>query len=170
MAETKIYIPDALDARLRELAMKRFGYGRGSISGAVEEAIVQWLAKNDRINSAIRAIVSHAKKDRDVLAVVVFGSYARKEPGFRDVDIGIILKEKAQTGGKHMKYMSLIENDDRFFDLSIINELPLDVRVSAINNGVFVYVSEPGVEYDYARRVLLEWSDFKPRLEMLVKK
>lgn len=45
MAETKIYIADDIDMKLRELAMERFGYGRGSISSAVEEAIVQWLNK-----------------------------------------------------------------------------------------------------------------------------
>jgi hypothetical protein len=36
MAETKIYIPDSLDAQRREAAMRKFGYGRGSISRAVE--------------------------------------------------------------------------------------------------------------------------------------
>jgi len=35
--DTKIYINDKLAERWRELAMKRFGYGRGSISKAAEE-------------------------------------------------------------------------------------------------------------------------------------
>jgi hypothetical protein len=46
MAETKIYIDDNVDKKLREEAMARFGYGRGSISSAVEEAIVQWLRRD----------------------------------------------------------------------------------------------------------------------------
>ena len=39
MAETKAYLPDSLYAQLRGFAMKRFGYGRGSISRAVETAV-----------------------------------------------------------------------------------------------------------------------------------
>ena len=57
MAETKIYIADEVDSQLRENAMKRFGYAKGSISKAVEEAVVQWLMKIDKINGKINTII-----------------------------------------------------------------------------------------------------------------
>lgn len=170
MAETKIYIDDEVDRKLRELAMKRFGYGRGSISTAVEEALVQWLRRNSRIGHAIDEIVARAKKDKSIIAVVVFGSYAEKKSTYNDVDIGIILVEGADHDKKLRDYSALVENDDRFFDISILNDLPLDIRADALNNGVFVYTKGHGEEYDYAASVVREWSDFKPRLQMVMGK
>jgi hypothetical protein len=33
--------------QFRELAMKKFGYGKGSLSRALEEAIRQWIESNN---------------------------------------------------------------------------------------------------------------------------
>jgi len=32
-----------LELKFRELAMKKFGYGKGALSKALEEAIIQWI-------------------------------------------------------------------------------------------------------------------------------
>ena len=37
-------IDERLERRFRELAMKRFGYGKGALSKAVEEAILNWIS------------------------------------------------------------------------------------------------------------------------------
>ncbi len=37
-------IDPKLELKFRELAMKRFGYGKGALSRAVEEAILRWIA------------------------------------------------------------------------------------------------------------------------------
>jgi len=37
-------INEKLERRFRELAMKRFGYGKGALSKAVEEAILNWIS------------------------------------------------------------------------------------------------------------------------------
>ncbi len=41
-------IDNKLELKFRELAMKRFGYGKGAISKAVEEAILMWIAFVER--------------------------------------------------------------------------------------------------------------------------
>jgi len=33
-----------LERRFRELAMRRFGYGKGSLSKAMEEAVIHWVS------------------------------------------------------------------------------------------------------------------------------
>ncbi len=43
MAGIRIQLPEELERLFREMAMKRFGYGKGSISRAAEEAIRRWL-------------------------------------------------------------------------------------------------------------------------------
>ncbi len=43
MGEIRGRVADGTEMRFRELAMKRFGYGRGSLSKALEEAIRFWI-------------------------------------------------------------------------------------------------------------------------------
>ena len=37
-------IDEKIERRFRELAMKRFGYGKGALTKAIEEAILKWIA------------------------------------------------------------------------------------------------------------------------------
>jgi len=41
-------IDDKLELRFRELAMKRFGYGKGALTKAVEEAIIKWISSVEK--------------------------------------------------------------------------------------------------------------------------
>lgn len=45
MGGIKVYIPDELERRFREAAMKLFGYGKGSLSVASEKAFSAWLSE-----------------------------------------------------------------------------------------------------------------------------
>jgi len=47
MAELKIYLPDELDTRFRKAAMVAYGFGKGSISKAAEEALRKWCAEKE---------------------------------------------------------------------------------------------------------------------------
>ncbi len=47
MGEVKIYLSDELDRRFRKAAMEAYGYGRGSISRAAEEAFLEWCRKRE---------------------------------------------------------------------------------------------------------------------------
>lgn len=47
MAELKIYLSDSLNERFRRIAMSIFGYGRGSLSKAAEEALTKWCSEHD---------------------------------------------------------------------------------------------------------------------------
>jgi len=44
LAGLRIQLSDRLERLFREMAMKRFGYGKGSISRAAEEAIQNWVS------------------------------------------------------------------------------------------------------------------------------
>jgi len=37
-------INERIECKFRELAMKKFGYGKGALSKAVEEAILNWIS------------------------------------------------------------------------------------------------------------------------------
>jgi hypothetical protein len=43
MGEIRGVIPKKVEQKFRELAMKKFGYGKGSLSKALEEALLKWI-------------------------------------------------------------------------------------------------------------------------------
>ncbi len=40
----RVQVDQKLERKFREAAMKRFGYGKGALSKAAEEAIVKWIS------------------------------------------------------------------------------------------------------------------------------
>ncbi len=170
MAETKIYIADEVDAQLRENAMKRFGYAKGSISKAVEEAIVQWLVKINKINDRLNAIVEKAKDDKDVIAIFLFGSFARKKPDFRDVDVSILFKDDANYADKTLEYMGISGSvEDRLIDVSALNNLPLFIQKKIFAEGELVYSKDKNSLYEFNIKELKEIDDFEYLHKIMVK-
>jgi hypothetical protein len=47
MAELKIYLSDSLNEKFRRIAMSVYGYGRGSLSKAAEEAFTRWCSEHE---------------------------------------------------------------------------------------------------------------------------
>ena len=41
----RVNIGEKLEKRFRELAMKKFGYGKGALSKAAQEAILRWVSQ-----------------------------------------------------------------------------------------------------------------------------
>ena len=148
MSQIKIYSSGVVDKPFRELAMKRFGYGRGSISKAAEEAIYRWVADISRIEASLNKIVETAKGDDSVIAVILFGSFAGKKATFRDVDVGIIADKKYDSIKLYERYASIIGGND-MIDLSVINDLPIDVQSSALDNSEVLYSRDNDALYDY---------------------
>ena len=49
VGEVKIYLPDELKKEFKKRSMEAFGYGRGSISKAAEQAIRRWTSERETI-------------------------------------------------------------------------------------------------------------------------
>jgi len=71
MGELKIYLPEELKREFKKRSMEAFGYGRGSISKAAEEAIQRWVSERERITEAsppgdsvkgLRGMLSHVEE------------------------------------------------------------------------------------------------------------
>ncbi len=169
MAETKVYIPDPLDAQLREKAMKRFGYGRGSISRAVETAVTQWLATEDAIQGALDALTAKAKDDQNVVAVIIFGSYARREPDFVDVDVALALRDP--QGSDLLTYAAAVADRGALrsikIDIQVLNGLPLDLQSRVLREGKVIFVRDERELRAMGAEVAEKWNDFAPTLAHL---
>jgi len=67
----KVYVDDELERHFRKVAMEVYGYGRGSISRAVEDAMRRWLSEYEILEGieipedpikAVRGMLKHVKK------------------------------------------------------------------------------------------------------------
>jgi predicted nucleotidyltransferase len=168
MAQTKVYLSDSVDAQVRETAMKRFGYGRGSISKAVETAVVQWLAMEEGIWNAIAAMVEKARKDPNVIGLMLFGSYARREPNFGDVDVALVLDNLKANDSKEYEDALRGRGGRARFDIVVFSQLPLDLQRTVMNEAQVLYARNGrdlrGVSAEVAER----WEEFKPTFEYLL--
>jgi len=91
MGSMRIYIPDELERRFRETAMRLFGYGRGSISLASEKAFEAWTHQASEVMAtvesiedpvaAIRGMLSNVKKTGVELQHEARGIRSRKASG-----------------------------------------------------------------------------------------
>jgi len=161
MAETKIYISDEIDKKLREYAMSKFGYGRGSISSAAEEAISQWLLKESVIGNKLNIIKEMAKTDKEIVAVLLFGSYARKEQNYRDVDVALVLKEDKKSEQKLFDYLKAVNSaEDKIIDIVIFNTLPLEMKKSILNEADILYASNISELYDKSIETIKAWGEY----------
>jgi len=50
MGRICVELPDELEKKLRLKTIKRFGGKKGDLSRAVEEAVKEWLSKEERIH------------------------------------------------------------------------------------------------------------------------
>ncbi len=61
----KIEFPDDFEKKFRELAMRKYGFYKGSIKKASEEAIKKWIESEERIEiksvKSIRGIMENVK-------------------------------------------------------------------------------------------------------------
>jgi len=164
MSQIKIYSTGQIDQAFRATAMKRFGYGRGAISKAAEEALIRWTSTINRINSLVEKIVEKSKKDNRILAVILFGSYARKDPNFRDVDIGLLLYKSEDFSNVYSDYAAFLGGEN-YLDLSIINSLPINVQSSIFNDAVVLYCLDSSALYDYTIDLIKKSADSRHILE-----
>lgn len=67
MAELKIYLTNELNERFRRAAMSVYGYGRGSLSRAAEEAFAKWCSEHESLHLPEKA-VGNPESPRDQLS------------------------------------------------------------------------------------------------------
>lgn len=159
--ETKIYVSDDIGEKWKELAMKRFGYGRGSISKAAEEALYFWVNREEKIRRMLDDFVSIAKSEAHVSVLMLFGSYARKER-YNDIDVAVVVDESVGNRERFSIITKFEERvpDDIKADISVFNPLGLDVKSRILSEGVMLYVRNKEDIYDISSEIIRQNADF----------
>ena len=103
-------------------------------------------------------LIEEAREDKEILAVIVYGSYARGEE-CRDVDICLVLDEEREVNlvRKIMDYMKEFD-----FDFRTFQELPLYIKIRVLKEGKVLFVRDEDKLYEIAIRTVREFEDFKP--------
>lgn len=110
----------------------------------------------------MNALLSETRKDKNVLAVMVFGSHARNEE-YRDIDVCIVLNKRVGNGSMSEKRLHYVSEYN--FDVHIFQQLPLYIRVRVLREGKILFCRDIDALYDIASQTAREFGYFKPAYE-----
>jgi len=126
-----------------------------------EKILIDRKVKLLFMQKKLAKIMRKAMKDEDVLAVMLFGSYARNED-HSDIDICLIMQHKNSNdlflSRKRLEYL----RDFPDYDIRIFQQLPLYIRVRVLKEGKIIFCKDEEVSYDLAIRESREFECFKP--------
>lgn len=110
----------------------------------------------------LNKIISKAEKDRDILAVIIYGSHARGEK-FHDIDVCLVLYPKAGVNAfdKRLEY-----SEYQKIDVNIFQALPLYIQQRVLKEGVIRFCRDEDALYDVAIRAVKEFELFRPKYEL----
>lgn len=106
-------------------------------------------------------LVNTAKLDEEILAVILFGSSARRENlRYSDVDICLILKPQGYSAkylsSKKLKYLKEFN-----LDIQIFQQLPIYIKKRVVKEGKILFCKDENEMYKIAFKTIEEFTDFE---------
>ena len=102
-------------------------------------------------------ILKKARKDKDVIAVILFGSHARgTATRGSDIDICLVLEKTSKDLEKRIEYM-ISDN----LDVHVFQSLPIYVRIRVLGEGKVLVSKDDDFLYALAIRTIQEYEDFR---------
>jgi uncharacterized protein len=114
------------------------------------------------MENEITAAVDRIRKDKKVLAVLLFGSYARKQNYARDIDLCVMLDGSYSDFDMSRKRLDYLKYAKDKFDIQIFQLLPLNIRVKILKEGKLLYSKDEKRIYDVAYSTIKDYNLFEP--------
>ena len=115
------------------------------------------------MDKVIAQFIKKVKKDKDILAVAFFGSYARGEK-YNDIDICIFLNpgnySSLTLSKKKLEYSS-----GEKLDVQVFQQLPVYIQERILKEGKIIYCGDEDALYDLYFSSIREIESFKPMYE-----
>jgi predicted nucleotidyltransferase len=103
-------------------------------------------------------IIEPLRKNRDVLTIYLFGSYARgREKPFSDIDICVI-------ADKHANKDEILSHSSKKIDISVFHDLPLGMRFRVIKEGKLLFSRDELKLHRIIVATIRSYLDFKPHI------
>jgi hypothetical protein len=114
------------------------------------------------IETILKQLETRMEKDPDILAVILYGSYARGEKA-RDVDLCLVLfPDKLEKSlDKRIEYSYYDQ-----IDVQVFQDLPLYIRPRVIKEGIVRQVKDENLLYDIAIETAREFELYRPKYEL----
>ena len=109
----------------------------------------------------LMAVVKKIRKDKDVIAIMLFGSYARNKKYARDVDLCVFLDKNYGSKEVFKKRLNYLAGLPGKFGVPIFQQLPLYVRISVLREGKMLFCRNENLVYEFAFLTIKEFNDFK---------
>ncbi len=103
------------------------------------------------------------KKDKQIIAVLLFGSYITNRPYARDIDICLVLDKKysnKEMTEKRIKYYGSLPDK---FDIQIFQQLPLYIRKRILEHGKVIFCNDEDKLYGIAYATIKEYDQFRSK-------
>lgn len=117
----------------------------------------------------LRPLLEIAKKDKDIVAVLLFGSAARGEK-YRDIDVALVLyprkRSSLEMSNKRLKYLSLSRRDE--IDVQIFQQLPPYIQERVLKEGKAIMCKDEDALYDVVFEAIRKIGDFMPHYRMFL--
>ena len=116
----------------------------------------------------LEPIIEFVEEDPNILAVVLFGSYAREED-YRDVDICFFLYPDKRNRLNDARYkLSTILSLPEYCDISYFHDLPLYVRSRVQKEGRILLNKNYEILFDIYIENIKAYNLYKPHLAFLL--
>ncbi len=114
------------------------------------------------MENEINVIVDRIRKDKEVIAVFLFGSYMRKKEYARDIDLCIVLDKNLDNKSMSKKRLRFLSYAHDKFDIQIFQLLPLHMRIKILKEGKVLYSKNEQKVYDLAYSTIRDFNLFEP--------
>ena len=106
----------------------------------------------------IDRIIEPLRKNRDVISIYLFGSYARgREKPFSDIDICVIADRDANRD-------EILSHSSKKIDISIFHDLPMSMRFRVIKEGKLLFSRDELKLHRTIVATIRSYLDFKPHI------
>jgi len=108
--------------------------------------------------SILKNVKEKAEKDKDVIGVLVFGSFITGK-AYRDIDICLVLNKRLSNLNVSKKKLSY-QNISSKLDVQVLQQLPLYVKKEVLNNKPLL-IKDYDKVFDIARGIIRDFDLFE---------
>ncbi len=116
------------------------------------------------MEKSLKALLGQVKKDKKILAVMLFGSYARKEK-YRDIDVALVLYPGKYTSLEMTNIRLNYSGISDKLDVNVFQQLPLYIQERILKEGKTVMCKDEDALYDVVFEAIRKIDDFMPYYE-----
>lgn len=118
----------------------------------------------------IQKLIQECQQDTAILAVILFGSYARGE-NFRDIDICLVPYPnlKNQPSSHYALSMKYDDFSKKVLDISVFYNLPLYIQNRVIKEGQILLNKDYSLLFDLYIDTIKSYNLFEPHLNTYLK-